>query len=24
LIVPMFLSCTGENSNEIKVPFTVQ
>lgn len=24
LIVPIFLSCTGENPNEIKVPFTVQ
>lgn len=24
LIVPMYLSCTGENANEIKVPFSVQ
>jgi hypothetical protein len=24
LIVPFFLSCTGDNLNEIKVPFTVQ
>jgi hypothetical protein len=24
MVIPMFASCTGENSNEIKVPFTVQ
>ena len=24
MVIPMYASCTGENSNEIKVPFTVQ
>jgi hypothetical protein len=24
IVIPMYASCTGDNPNEIKVPFTVQ